>query len=426
MTKTRKAIDALKEALGVFSSSNRYGFLKALQIGRLIGEEAALNSISELTCEKLVEIGAIGVATRFKLTAAQVERLAQLLTALGNGGARGEPLPDRPSVAPTPAEPTYGNSVQVEQELKQRLEELRAHPGFSKLRSKTLGAFWENSWARAPFEEALTFGQLSDMDLALLFKKRTTSGNRAYAITQAIEKALQTVAPATKGVAARAVPPKVPVRQVSYVPVSSADGHPWMSDGSSDQLAELQPATLALVECFIVSVSQPGLPAGSLPEAMAPLAAMLSRAEFLSLFDDAPLAPRVIALLSKWLREIQAAPCVTLLREALQAPGCRLAFLARIISEHGRYTAFTGIAATVLARALKAEQVRHEGFICRGVWSLNPGLISLVIHEAKRRKPKDVARTVRELCPALDPFLQSWICEVVGPVTSRKAKRKGK
>jgi hypothetical protein len=84
------------------------------------------------------------------------------------------------------------------------------------------------------------------------------------------------------------------------------------------------------------------------------------------------------------------------------------------------------MAATVLARALKAEQVRHEGVICRGVWSLNPGLISLVINEAKRRKPKDVAQTVKELCPALDPFLQSWVCEVVGPVTSRKAKRKGK
>lgn len=426
MTKTRKAIDALKEALAVFSASNRYGFLKALQIGRLVGDESALNSISDLTCECLVETGAIGVATRFRLTAAQVERLAELLTALGNGGVLGEqPIEQRPSAQPSP-EPVYVNSVQAEQDLKQRLEELRAHPGFSKLRSITLGKFWDASWARAPFEEALTFGQLVDMDVALLFKKRSTSGSRAHTVTQAIEKALRTATAGTTPLANPAAPPPPALRQVPQVAPEPLEGHAWTSDGAADGLVELEPATLAMIERFVEAVSQPGAPAGSLREAMAPVASMLSRPEFLSLFGDAPLAPRVATQLSKWIRDIQAAPCVGLMREALQAPGCRLSFLARVVSDNGQYSAFSGMAATVLARALKAEQVRHEGVICRGVWSLNPGLISLVINEAKRRKPKDVAQTVKELCPALDPFLQSWVCEVVGPVTSRKAKRKGK
>ena len=143
MTKTRKAIDALKEALAVFSCSNRYGFLKALEIGRLIGEEASLGPISALTCESLVETGAIGVATRFKLTATQVERLAELLTALGNGGSAGDVPSVRP-VAPQP-EPVSINSIQAEQELKQRLDELRAHPGFVKVRSTPLSRFWDAS-----------------------------------------------------------------------------------------------------------------------------------------------------------------------------------------------------------------------------------------------------------------------------------------
>lgn len=426
MTKTRKAIDALKEALAVFSSSNRYGFLKALQIGRLIGDESSLSSISELTCEALVETGAIGVATRFKLTSAQVERLAELLAALGNGGVLGEqPIEQRPA-APQASEPVYVNSIRAEEELKQRVEELRVHPGFSKLRSTTLGKFWDASWTRAPFEEALTFGQLADMDLALLFKKRSTSGSRAHTVSQAIERALRTSSAGTKQAVAPVVPPTAAFRRIPQaVPALPAE-HPWTSGSAVDGLVELEPATLAMIERFIETVAQPGAPAGSLREAMAPVSGILSRAEFLSLFGDAPLAPRVASQLAKWLRDIQSAPCVGLMREALQAPGCRLSFLARVISDDGQYCAFSGMAATVLARALKAEQVRHEGAVCRGVWSLNPGLISLVITEAKRRKPKDVAHTVKELCPALDPFLQSWVCEVVGPVTSRKAKRKGK
>lgn len=428
MTKTRKAIDALKEALAIFSSSNRYSFLKALQLGRLIGDEASLSTIGELSCESLVETGAIGIATRFKLTAAQVERLAELLTALGNGAEPGQLAAGQVRAAPPePPGGTAVNSVQAEQELKQGLEELRAHPGFAKVRGTTLSKFWDSSWARAPFEEALTLGQLADMDLALLFKKRTTSGTRAHTVTQAIERALKTLASgAAAPVLPRAVTPAAPLRRIAYVPSSAAETHPWTMQGSVEALADLDPATLALAERFLDGVTEAGASAGSLREAMAPIAGALSHAEFIALFGDEPLSARVATQLSKWLRDIQAAPCVALMREALQAPGCRLSFLARIISDDGRYSAFSGIAATLLARALKAEQVRHEGAVCRGVWSLNPGLISLVINEAKRRKSKDVARTVKELCPALDPFLQSWICEVVGPVTSRKTKRKGK
>lgn len=432
MTKTRKAIDSLKGALEVFSSSNRYGFLKALQVGRLIGEEESLGPVSDLTCEKLVETGAIGVATRFKLSATQVERLAELITALGNGAAPGTPsvqvqtLSEISLQAPSlpQAERMY-NSAQAEIELRQRIDEVRAHPGFAQARSTPLGRFWDKEWASAPFEEALTLGQLADMDLAVLLKKRTTSSSRAHLVTQALERALAALSSGRAG-GLQALPTvSAPVRKVAHVAPAAGGVHAWLSH-ESDTAEDEDPAALALAERFLEAVSAPGAAAGSLCETMATIPSMLSRLEFLSLHRDEPLSPRVATQLSKWLKDHASAACVALMREALAAPGSRLSFLARIISEDGRYSAFSGSAATVLARALKAEQIRHEGVVCRGVWSLNPGLVSLVISEGKRRKGKDVERTVRELCPALDPFLQSWICEVVGPATPRKAKRKGK
>ncbi len=429
MTKTRKAIDSLKSALEVFSSSNRYGFLKALEVGRLLGEEGSLGPVSSLTCEKLVETGAIGVATRYKLTSAQVERLAELVTALGNGASPAaiqvsEARQARPPEAPFEAVEMRG-SVQAEIELRQRLDEVRAHPRFSQARSMLVGSYWDSAWPRAPFEEALTLGQLADMDLALLFKKRSTSGARAHHVAEALKRALSALSSSVRVATPTAVSSAGALRIGTPTAPAAVGGHSWIVQEVEGEEGH-DPATLALVERFLAAVSEPGAAVGSLRHAMSGIPAILSRAEFLSLHRDEPLAPRVATQLAKWLRDHSSAPCVALMREALAAPGCRLSFLARIVSEDGRYSAFSGAAAIVLARALKAEQVRHEAMVCHGVWSLNPGLVSLVISEAKRRKGADVARTVKELCPALDPFLQTWICEVVGPATRRKVKRKGK
>lgn len=426
MTKARKAADSLQHALDTFAASNRFGFLRSLQIGRLIGDDDSFGAVSDLTCDMLVELGADGVRTGYRLTAAQTSRLAELILALGNGSTEtsSEPGPHLAAGTPSSAssqEPLF-NSVQVELDLKRSIEAVRAHPTFSDLRSMALGRFWDATWPRAPFEEALTVGQLVDMDLGLLFKKRSTSGSRVHYITMALGRAVEQQ---ERGQTLRRPEPASAISLRSVVAPASYAEHPWSEAATIDEVP-VTPATLALVESFISAtrdLQSAGLPLSSL---MATLPHYLSRAEFLAVLADGELSPRISAQLGKWHKEQAHAPCVALVREALQTPGCAVASLARIVSDEGRYTAFSGMAAIVLARALKAEQVRYENQVCSGMWSLNPSLITLVINEAKRRKPKDVAKTVHELCPALDPILQTWICGVVAPLTSRKGKRKGK
>lgn len=420
--KIRRAFDSLQEALDAFAMSNRFGFLRGLQVGRLIGEENSFGGINELTCERLVELGAEGVRASWKLSAQQVEGLAALITALGNG-VPGEGASEGGSAAEPAKQASTDvmfNSIQVELDLRKRLNEVRQHPNFHAFRDAALGSFWLEEWPRAPFEEALTVGQLVEMDVALLFKKRTTSGARAHYVTKALENALR-----ASRLDKPAAPPVFAAPRTAASPPPSPARHPWITWGAGEDVGD-DPAILSLVEAYVAATAPQALEAGSISGVMSDLPAHLSREEFLLVLGDQALPAKVSAQLGKWIKQHEHAPCVALMREALQTPGSRLSSLARIVSGDGTYTAFSGVAAIVLARALKAEPVRFGTHTCRGVWSLNPALIALVIGEAKRRKPRDTSRFIKELCPALDPFLQSWICEVVGSGTQQKRRRKGK
>jgi len=426
MTKLSKAADRLQLALETFQGSNRFGFLRALQVGRLLGDEGSFGAVADLTCERLVELGADGVRAGYRLSSSQIEKLAELVMALGNGpndaasSGMAQGVMQRPTEGVTPE--LAVNSVQVELDLRAKLEEARAHPRFSELRPVRLGSHWDSAWPRAPFEEALTIGQLADMDIALLFKKRTTSGSRVHYLTKALARALGVPA---AGEPARAFAAALAAPTAPHPAPANRIEHPWLAAGD-DATSGQDPATLALLEIFVASVPPASAQLGVLGATMATLPNYLSRAEFLQVLSTEDLPARAATQLGKWLRDSAGSPCIGLIQEALQTPGCPVSVLARIVSDDGRYSAFSGVAAIVLARALKAQRVRYGERVCPGMWSLNPSLVPLVIDEAKRRKGRDILKTVRELCPALDPILQSWISEVTGPVSPRKGKRRGK
>lgn len=435
MTKIRNAEEVLDQALETFAASNRFGFLRMLQIGKLIGvERGTLGAVAEISCEKLIELRAQGIKQLHKLTARQMEDLAQLILALGNGGASEangavDTAQSNAESFDLGLEQSY-STVQLELDLKQKVKELQAHPKFQVIRTATVGQYWDPDWPSAPFEEALTIAQLVEMDVALLFKKRTTSGSRISYLTRAIERALKTKGASSIKVGTLRTPIVTPslraARSESAVGMGVGKQHPWLVESSEVWGIGRTPAALAMIESFIVATTQQEASGASLQELMSSLPQYITRSEFLRVVEDAPLTPRVLTQLGRWLRSNRTSPRIALIRDALQGPGCALASLARLVSDEGNYSAFSGLAAIVLARALKATQVCYGAQVCLGVWSLNTALIALVINEAKRHKSRNVARIVRDLCPAMDPFLHSWLCEVVRGRTPRKGRRKGK
>ncbi len=55
------------------------------------------------------------------------------------------------------------------------------------LSSKILGDYWQEGWPRAPFEEALSFKQLADLDFETLIRKKTFDVHKMGSIIKAID-----------------------------------------------------------------------------------------------------------------------------------------------------------------------------------------------------------------------------------------------
>lgn len=70
------------------------------------------------------------------------------------------------------------------------LQLLKEPENLAPIRSKIVGDFWDASWRRAPFEECLTFRQLSTLEYDSLIKKKSFTGEKMAALAHAIRRAV--------------------------------------------------------------------------------------------------------------------------------------------------------------------------------------------------------------------------------------------
>jgi len=165
-------------------------------VGRYVAVEAATSPLHHTTFEALIERLNEGEAFAEKLrelTPAEHARLVQALTDLCEQ-AQPELQPESPAAALKSLRPRHVNhtilsSVQAERMLTDAIAALRDSPRFPSIRFAKLGEFWQDDWARAPFEEALTLQQMVDMKVAALLEKRSLSHAKILHVVGALEHA---------------------------------------------------------------------------------------------------------------------------------------------------------------------------------------------------------------------------------------------
>ncbi len=416
----------LHRALEAFVSSARYGFLKRLQIGRLIGADAdSLGAVADLTFEALVELGIEQLRT---LSTVQKRVLVSTLFALSEGEAsthdgEGEGKGEGPG-----ATGPVISSVQAENELREKIRALELHPEFERNKRQKLGVFWDPQWERAPFEEAFSLSQLVGIDLSTLQKKRPVSTARVVLLTKAVERVLLTLSGESAPTQAQYSQsrPEAPssrvhsdgktVRPTVALPVEEPRLHPWMAEAGSFAIAEV-----ALLEYVLEQPAREQVARSSKAKLISSLATVFSASDIVLLAQLQEPAKPLLKKLKNWFSSYADNAEIAMLKEALQGPGVHLDKVLTLLSLTDWPPSFARLFAVLVLRAIGAQPIRYQGRECSVVYSLNPGLAQLIVSGLKGsgRSAAALSNLLKVACPAMDPFLHEWLCQAVKSLKRR-------
>ena len=421
----------LHEALKEFSASPRFNFLKSIQVGPLLGDDAkTLGAISEMTFEELVASVDNHTSDLHQLNDAQERLLIAVLRALAEGEVAEPTEPGFDTSDDTHEELDEGstqttfNSVQCELELRERITQLKAHPDLARIKDCTVGSFWAPDLPRAPFEESLTVNQLLSLDLGVLAKKRSMTSARMRALAQALERGLQSLDGGPASVSDESVQPhEQPIDWAEhdsshFVGVTSPRPfrHRWL--GHFDACS---PTEMALIESIMYASSDEDEYADTVFGALHHFCAAFSVSDFLAIMSGNALSVPASRKLIAWTNCGSLRRIVPVVRMSLQAPGVHISRIASILNAGSSVSAIYGITATLIARGLGAQQVAVRGDVCRDVWTCNPGLVPALIAQAASNKRVSISKALAATCPDMDPFLHKWLQGIVSP--SKKGKK---
>lgn len=440
MADKEKRQQILSEAIQRFAASPRYSFLRSLQVARFLAPDAeGLGVVSELTFEKLVELGSTKIAKLKWLTKDQETALTTLLKVLGetesNDATAALIIPPK---RPNRLSPDYLHSddeglssAEVENRLRDNLRKLSENSMFGEISRKTLGSFWDENWPRAPFEEAMTLGQLVDLDLAVLWKKRTTSSGRIDRMAKAVQTALaqleaegdtkrtpslstlpkgpandETVAPRLAIVRQEVVRQGAQKRKPRTTLDVAVDKHPWVADENT-----LKPLERVGVRRLLEVLLKPEVrndPVGQLAILMIDT---LSPNDFTAVITQEWTIEAITPAISLWKALPEVAGYSSSLINSLSGPGTHIVALTKQCAVFGEDSEIGALVVTALVKMLGAKEVTVKGDQCRGVYSLNPFMLEAVLGTISEFDPKDPMRAVKVVIPVIDSHLSDWLRE---------------
>ena len=422
----------LRQALRDFAASPRYTFLKSLQVGPILGDDAkSLGAVSQMTFEELVGVIDSHDSDVYQLNDAQERLLTAVLRALCEGEVVETTEPGF-DAAEGSAEESYEepegettattfNSVQSELELRERIGQVKGHPELARVKDLTLGSFWTDQSPRAPFEESLTIGQLLSLDLGVLTKKRSMTSLRMRALACALENALRVLdgeASETDLEDVRQEPLAMPSRRMEKRRTLSPR-HKW-----SGHFEVCSPSEAALVEIVIRSCSDDSSDEKPLFEALHHFCSVFSVSDFLAIMRGDPLTIPTQRKLAAWTHSGALRRVLPVVQLMVQGPGAHINRIAGVLDDGGQVGAVHAIGATLIVRGLGGSLACLDGMRCPDVWTRNPRLVALIAREARGHSKSSPSQALSEVCPDLDPFLQSWLQGIVSPQKTGKKRHK--
>ena len=389
--------EELRGAVEAFKSSRRYMVLKNLQLGRIVPEECHFpDELGALTLEQLVA-GGVDSLARLHLTPVQHDSLIELLRSLSAEEEILAPSTSHEAEDSASVQHPQIGSIQLELLLRQHLSQITSHERYGDVRRRAIGEFWDSAWTPAPFEEALRIEQLANMDVAVLFKKRSVNDNRIYLLCQALDRVVSLLNTSVSSQISQSAPLVTPRRELP---------EEWRQVKSDLTISE---KALCAV---IYRCSELPRTARGYSIALAIMEA-LSQKECISIVCGEEMHPNLLKKIRESLVSSIPAEVVRTITVALQGPGVHARDIASLLRscEQDDSTALE-VLATVSIRALGGEPVRFKGEVCPGFWTSNPELFTFLMNQKK------LVAGRAEL--SLDPFLLDWITERQG------RKRKGK
>lgn len=418
----------LRQALKDFAASPRFNFLKSLQVGPILGDDAkSLGAVSGMTFEELVASLDNHESDLHQLEDPQERLLTAVLRALCEGEVAESPEPSfDTSEEPqedmdTDTTQTTFNSVQCELELRERIGQMKAHPDLARVKDATVGSFWAEGVPRAPFEESLTVGQLLALDLGVLAKKRSMTSMRMKALALALENALCALNGDEAKPEAQVVQrPASKVASTSSVSrKATAHRHRWT--GHYDTCP---PTEAALVETVMHACSDDPEDAENIFGALHHFCSVFSTSDFLAIMRGDPLGVPTQRKLSAWVHSGALRGVAPVVQLMLQGPGVHITRVAAVFNQAGQVLAVYGIVSTLIVRGLGGVSVAMDGRVCPDVWTRNPKLVPLLLQEVRRTSKSSHSLSLAGVCPDMDPFLQSWLQGIASPQKKGNKRQK--
>jgi hypothetical protein len=379
-------------------------------------ECGSLGELADMTLENIVELGSERIAKIPYLTLMQEGSLVQLLHSLCS---------EEDMLAPQPDESVSGesehviSSVQLELVLRERLRAVCTHVDYAKVRTRTLGEFWDSRWTPAPFEEALRVEQIAAMDVSVLFKKRAVNDQRIQSICKALDKILDALAPVATPASemARIAAARQPISAQASAPLienSIENARDWFA---SDDV--LQPTHVAIVEIF--SLARADMRYQQLRELIQGVINRFTPNDFIEITLSRSLEEDLRQRLAAFVQESLGQEHRALLVALLQGPGVRVSHISRLlVGGEGEFGAALGLLAVFVARGLGAQPVTLGAARCEGFWTLNPHLLVEFTKRSSSRTKGATKQPILAITPTLDPILQEWLNGQEGQASTGK------
>lgn len=193
----------LKRALDRLEQSSRAAMFESLVVGAFGGKgKKFTKKVASATLGELLGTDLATIEKSHGVTRKDASLIVSIIESLLEGEPgieHGQPIAAASGLLP-PRSPKLQssigiNSVEAELRLTAGLAKLRTSVALKTLAHHRLGDYWDPSWTRAPFEEALTFEQLSQLKPRALLDKRSFTPQKLSHLIEAMERGVTSATP---------------------------------------------------------------------------------------------------------------------------------------------------------------------------------------------------------------------------------------